>query len=258
LLSNANKYTERDGQIAVVACAEDSDAVVRVSDSGIGIAPETLPKIFDLFVQEKRALDRSQGGLGIGLTVVRGLVALHGGSVSAKSEGLGRGSEFTIRIPLASRETLGAAIPGSPSSSSAVGPESGRLKVLVVDDNADAANMVGESLRTLGYGVRVACDAASALDVAVEFVPDLVLVDIGLPGMNGYELAGRLRGLEAPPRRIVALTGYGHEEDFERSREAGFDEHLVKPVRLDTLRALLDRTGEVEAPPASAHSPTTG
>jgi signal transduction histidine kinase/ActR/RegA family two-component response regulator len=256
LLSNANKYTEAKGQIAVVASAEDSDAVVRVSDSGIGIAPETLPKIFDLFVQEKRALDRSQGGLGIGLTVVRGLVRLHGGSVSAKSEGLGRGSEFTIRIPLASREALAAAAPVEPSSSAALGPEAGGLRVLVVDDNADGADMVCESLRTLGYGVRVAYDAASALEVAVEFAPDLVLVDIGLPGMNGYELAGRLRKMDVPPMRIVALTGYGQEEDFQRSREAGFDEHLVKPMHLDALRALLDRCRDAEAPPRSSPRPT--
>jgi CheY-like chemotaxis protein len=240
LLANANKYTQFGGKISVLAAAEGSEAVIRVLDSGIGIAPETLPRIFELFVQEKRALDRAQGGLGIGLTVVKALVGLHGGSVSAKSEGLGKGSEFAIRIPLSS-PAIPTSIPTPPSSSGSVntGVE---LRVVVVDDNADAASTLGESIRALGCSVRVAHDASSALTAAAEFGANLLLVDIGLPGMNGYELIGHLRGIDTTPKRIVALTGYGQEGDYQRSREAGFDEHIVKPMSFDTLRGVLERS----------------
>jgi signal transduction histidine kinase/ActR/RegA family two-component response regulator/PAS domain-containing protein len=255
LLANATKYTEPKGCIEISAESEAGEAVIRVRDSGIGIAAETLPRIFDLFVQEKRALDRSQGGLGIGLTVVRALVALHGGTVSASSKGLGQGSEFVVRLPIAASDAMVDAIPGAPSSATAIGAAGDRLRVLVVDDNEDAANMLCESLRARGYGVWVAYDGPSALSVASEFEPDLVLVDIGLPGMDGYELVGRLRRLEPPPRWIVAVTGYGHEEDYARSREAGFDEHIVKPMSSETLRAVLDRCAC--AAPSSASTPRT-
>jgi signal transduction histidine kinase/ActR/RegA family two-component response regulator len=240
LLVNANKYTPFGGKISLVALAEPSEAVIRITDSGIGIAPETLPRIFDLFVQEQRALDRSQGGLGIGLTVVKALVELHGGTVSAKSEGLGRGSEFAIRIPLAS-PALAASVPTPASASGPIDTDT-KLRVLVVDDNVDAASMLGESIRALGCSARVAHDAPSALAAAAEFSPNLLFVDIGLPGTNGYELIGPLRAIGPAAKRIVALTGYGQEEDYRRSSEAGFDEHIVKPMSLDTLRGVLERS----------------
>jgi len=239
LLANASKYTEAGGEIGLVAVAEGAEAVVRLHDSGIGIAPEMLPNVFDLFVQEKMALDRSQGGLGIGLTVVKGLVELHGGSVSAHSEGRGKGSEFVIRLPLAASDAPEALPPVAPPVGAAIAQG---LRVLVVDDNTDAAEMLSEALHILGCSARVAHDGETALAAASDFAPDLALVDIGLPIMNGYELAGRLRRLDAAPKRIVAVTGYGQEGDYLRSREAGFDEHLVKPVDLDALRAVLDRS----------------
>jgi signal transduction histidine kinase/CheY-like chemotaxis protein len=243
LLSNAAKYTEPGGEIAVVAVAEGSEAIVRVRDSGIGIEPEVLPRVFDLFVQEKRALDRAQGGLGIGLTVVKSLVDLHGGSVSAHSQGRGKGSEFVIRLPLAPGEEH-AAIPVAPPPSYVPDPTptEDRLRVLVVDDNADAADMLREALRVLGCSVQIAHDGEAALVAASGFAPDVALVDIGLPIMNGYELAGHLRRMEAAPKRIVAVTGYGQETDFQRSRQAGFDEHVVKPIDLGTLQGVLDRS----------------
>jgi CheY-like chemotaxis protein len=240
LLSNANKYTEDGGAITISARAVDSEAIIAVRDSGIGIAPEALPRIFDLFVQESPALDRTRGGLGVGLTVVKELVVLHGGAVSAASE-VGRGSEFVIRLPLASVETVAPEL----SSRRATG-ETARLvdglRVLLVDDNTDAADMLGTALEAIGCVVKVVYDAPSALVAASSFAPDVALVDIGLPGMNGYELAGRLRELYAVgSMRLVALTGYGHMRDLLRSREAGFDEHLVKPVDLEEIENVLRR-----------------
>jgi signal transduction histidine kinase/CheY-like chemotaxis protein len=253
LLANANKYTEAGGRIQVVAAADGSEAVVSVSDSGIGIAPDTLPRVFDLFVQDKRSPDRTQGGLGIGLTVVKALVELHGGSVSARSAGLGRGSEFTLRLPLAPGEVLAPVRPAPRSSPAVDAGNRGPLRVLVVDDNADAANVLQESVRALGHDVRVAHDGVSALAAAAGFEPELALVDIGLPGMDGYELAGHLHRLASPPRRMVALTGYGRSEDYRLSREAGFDEHIVKPMDIETLRAVIDRSDAVG--PAAVAAP---
>jgi signal transduction histidine kinase/ActR/RegA family two-component response regulator len=252
LLANANKYTEAGGRIQIVAAVDGSEAVVSVSDSGIGIAPDTLPRVFDLFVQDKRALDRTQGGLGIGLTVVKALVELHGGSVSAQSAGLGRGSEFTLRLPLAPHEALASARRAPPSSPAVDAGSREPLRVLVVDDNADAANVLQQSLCAFGHDVRVAHDGVSALAAAAGFEPDLVLVDIGLPGMDGYELAGHLRRLASPPTRMVALTGYGRAEDYRRSREAGFDEHVVKPMDIETLRAVIARS---DAAPTAVAAP---
>jgi signal transduction histidine kinase/ActR/RegA family two-component response regulator len=254
LLANAAKYTEPGGHIGIVAQAEGSDAVVRVRDSGIGIEPEALPRVFDLFVQEKRALDRAQGGLGIGLTVVKSLVDLHGGSVAAHSKGRGKGSEFVIRLPLASVDHPGASVPEAPPSSPTLGSSSaeGRLRVLVVDDNTDAADMLREALRVLGCSVQVAHDGEAALAVASDFSPDLALVDIGLPVMNGYELVAHLRRLDTAPKRIVAVTGYGQEADYLRSRDAGFDEHVVKPIDLGKLQEVLERSRHAMAGGAPA------
>jgi signal transduction histidine kinase/CheY-like chemotaxis protein len=255
LLANAVKYTRRGGEISVVALAEGSEAVVRVRDSGIGISPEMLPRVFDLFAQEKGALDRAQGGLGIGLTVVKTLVELHGGRVSAHSEGRTRGSEFVIRLPLASDDA--PAVAASTTAPPRRVPVEHRLRVLIVDDNSDAANLVGDALGVLGCLVRIAYDGASALVAAVEFEPELALVDIGLPILNGYEVAERLRRLDVPPRSIVAVSGYGQHADRLRSREAGFDDHIVKPVGLDILRKLVTAPDGERAFEPSPEAPGT-
>jgi signal transduction histidine kinase/ActR/RegA family two-component response regulator len=252
LVANAAKYTERGGRIGIDAVSQESMAVVRVHDSGIGIAPEALPRIFDLFVQDKRELDRAQGGLGIGLTVVKRLVELHGGSVSAHSDGRGKGSEFVVRLPLASDAVPEAARSQPSLVSPIVKPTEDSFRVLVVDDNADAADMLREALGVLGCAVQVAYDGAAALIAASGFAPDLALVDIGLPIMTGYELVGHLRRLASAPRRIVAVTGYGQEGDFVRSRAAGFDEHIVKPIEFSSLQELLDRSRRPESLDAPA------
>jgi signal transduction histidine kinase/CheY-like chemotaxis protein len=243
LLSNANKYTPAGGAIAVSARAIGSEVIITVQDSGVGIAPEALPRIFDLFMQESPALDRARGGLGVGLTVVKELIGLHGGSVSAESEGVGRGSCFIIRLPLAPVE---AEAP-EPSSGQAKGEMTAivvGLRVLLVDDNADAADMLGAALRAIGCVVQVVYDGPSALSAAASFQPDVALVDIGLPGMDGYAVGGRLRELYGVgSMRLVALTGYGHERDVLQSHEAGFDEHLVKPVDFEEIENVLRRAG---------------
>jgi PAS domain S-box-containing protein len=243
LLNNAAKYTDPGGRIELIVEIEGEMVALRVRDNGIGITPEMLPQIFDLFVQVERRLDRSQGGLGIGLSLVRNLVEMHGGSVTALSAGLGRGSEFVIRLPrldVAGRRGAPAAAPPTPADSP-LPEQSHGFRILVVDDNEDSANSLAKLLRrVLGQNVEVAYDGASALERARIFHPDLVFLDIGLPGMDGYEVARRLR--ESPENRtpvLVALTGWGQEEDRRRSREAGFDRHLVKPIDPDMLGGLL-------------------
>jgi signal transduction histidine kinase len=240
LLTNAAKYTEKGGMVAMRAEAQQDTAVLRVRDSGIGIAPEMLPRVFDMFTQERQALDRTQGGLGLGLTIVRNLTELHGGTVQALSEGRNRGSEFVVRLPLALGAAAGAAsseAPGIPVMALGSGPS-----VLVVDDNEDAAMMLADYLESLGYRVRAAHDGPAALKAASEVAPDIALLDIGLPVMDGFELAARLRqsGL-GPDLKLVAITGYGQAADRERTRESGFDAHLVKPVDLDVLAELLQQ-----------------
>jgi CheY-like chemotaxis protein len=198
-----------------------------------------LPRVFDMFTQERQALDRNQGGLGLGLTIVRNLVALHGGTVEVHSEGRNRGSEFTLRLPLASGhaaqvegETSGAVQPRAQGT----GPS-----ILIVDDNEDAAAMLAEYVKSLGYRVRTAHDGPAALKIAFDAPPDIALLDIGLPVMDGYELATRLRELAMGPQmKLIAVTGYGQAEDRKRSRESGFDAHLVKPVDLDVLAELIE------------------
>jgi signal transduction histidine kinase/ActR/RegA family two-component response regulator len=242
LLTNAAKYTEPGGKIEVTAEAEDSQVLVRVRDSGIGIAPETLPSIFDLFVQEKGSLDRAQGGLGIGLTVVRSLMHLHDGSVEAKSAGLGQGSEFVVRLPLAPDQASEPVRHASPQAKPGHGV---RRRVLIVDDNLEAAGMLATLLEAHGHDTSVAGDGPSALAIAPAFKPEVALLDIGLPVMDGYELARRLRGMDGfAATRLVAITGYGQASDRRSSSEAGFDEHLVKPVNVDALIKILSRAGE--------------
>lgn len=236
LLNNAAKYTDEGGRIQLEVQREGAMAAMRVRDNGIGIAPELLPHVFDLFTQASRSLDRSQGGLGIGLTLARQLVELHGGTVDARSGGPGQGSEFIVRLPALAAEPL-MRVEHPMTEARPVGTG---LRVLVVEDNEDAAEMMAFLLQASGHQVAVAADAIAALDTAGAFHPDVILCDIGLPGMNGYELAQRLRTLpQLAGTRLIALTGYGQEEDRRRAREAGFDHHLIKPVEPRTLETLL-------------------
>jgi PAS domain S-box-containing protein len=238
LLNNAAKYTEEGGCIRVTVERGPNEALIRVRDTGIGISAEMLPRVFDLFTQADKSLDRSQGGLGIGLTLVQRLVELHGGTVEAHSAGLGQGSEFVVRLPL-----MGAVRTGSgpaPVSADGEEPSSRGRRVLIVEDNHDAAETLGLLLESTGQEVHVVHDGTAAVQAARSFRPDVVLLDIGLPGMNGYDVARRLRAeRDLGQPLLVALTGYGQEEDRTRAREAGFDLYLVKPVDPDALKALL-------------------
>ena len=237
LLTNAAKYTPAGGQIIVRAADEDGTLVVRVRDTGIGISAEVLPTIFDLFVQERQASDRSQGGLGLGLAIVRNLVERHGGAVSAHSEGPGCGSEFTVRLPKA------AAVSGAMSDLPRIAPpcdpqraSTVPLDILVVDDNQDSAEMLAEALKAHGHRAQVAHDGPSALRLAREQCPAVAILDLGLPVMDGFELAARLRELPGLAMiRLIALTGYGQHSDRERTRATGFHHHLVKPVEFQAL-----------------------
>jgi signal transduction histidine kinase len=235
LLDNAAKYSERAGRISVEARREDEGAVVTVRDSGIGIPEDMLARIFEAFTQVGDDERRSQGGLGIGLTLARILVQKHGGSLTAFSEGRGRGSEFTVRLPLAA-EGSAAASAGGP----ALGEGAAAVSVLVVDDNRDAADSLGILLRRLGAEARVFHDGASALRALETFRPALALLDIGMPGMDGFEVARRIRDMPGlSDLKLVALTGWDHEGVRARARTAGFDEHLVKPMSADDLQALM-------------------
>ncbi|MEO8453387.1 MAG: ATP-binding protein, partial [Gemmatimonadota bacterium] len=235
LLTNAAKYTDEAGHIRLAVDQEGDECVVRVSDTGIGMTPELLPRIFDLFTQSERSLDRAQGGLGIGLAVVQRLVEMHGGRVEAHSS-LGRGSEFVVRLPV-----LRSPAPPVPApATEPLASTSPSVRVLVVDDNLDSAESLAMLLQQAGHQVRVAHSGSTALEVAVDYRPQVVLLDLGLPGMNGYEVAKRLR--QEPMLRnlvVVAVTGYGQAEDRQRSRAAGFDHHFVKPVDFGQLQITL-------------------
>ena len=243
ILANAAKYTDPEGEISIDLQEQQGTAVISVQDNGVGMSAELLPKIFDLFVQSERSLDRSQGGLGIGLSVVRQLVGMHQGTVTARSPGMGQGSTFEIRLPCVATPAREA--PKSTPTAAAT------KRVLVVDDNQDAADSLSALLQVYGHEVRTVYEGESALALAAQFAADVVLLDIGLPGLNGYEVAGRLRAMDAAVR-LVALTGYGQPEDVKRALRAGFDAHLVKPVDLDhVLQALADHGAE-ETSPSSA------
>jgi two-component system CheB/CheR fusion protein len=240
LIDNAVKYTERGGRIIVTAARDGQSAEIRVKDTGVGIAPELLPLIFDMFTQADLPSERSQGGLGVGLALVERLVKLHGGTVSARSEGLGMGSEFTIQLPLAVK--AGTPLPRT-EPSAAEQPSEGHCRALVVDDNEDSAESLALLLRTMGHDVRTAYNGADALSAAATFHPDIAIMDIGLPRMSGYEVAARLR--EEPWASnlvLVALTGWGQETHRRRSAESGFKHHLTKPVDLDVLQRILAET----------------
>ena len=236
LLTNAAKYTDAGGRIALAARNEDDEVVITVRDTGMGIAAELLPRVFDPFTQGDRSVARSEGGLGIGLTLVRQLAEMHGGRAAAASEGPGRGSEFTVRLP-----ALGGPVSrvvGPPGELPRVARQGAR--VLVVDDNIDQAAGLSRFLKLLGHDVRVAHAGQGAVELALAHRPEVVLLDIGLPDMDGYEVVGRLRSEECcKGSLIIAVTGYGQPEDLRRSREAGFDHHLVKPLDHDALLTLL-------------------
>ena len=240
LLNNAAKYTAPGGEIYLVADREGDEAVIRVRDNGKGIEPELLPHIFELFVQGNRSTDRAEGGLGVGLTLVRSLVELHGGRVEARSTGSGQGSEFCIWLPLlpAVEEHI---------SDEATGDEEKAkpLRILVVDDNVDSAEMVSMLLEIEGHTVTVASSGLAAIEAALKQTPDVALVDIGMPGMDGYEVARRMRALPVLQHTaLVAVTGYGQQEDIQKSRDAGFHDHLVKPIDMETLKQVLRKIDE--------------
>jgi two-component system CheB/CheR fusion protein len=238
LLNNAAKYTPRGGRIWLSARSGGAEAVVSVRDNGLGIPPEMLPNVFQMFTQIDRNLQRAQGGLGIGLALVKSLAQMHGGGVQVASEGAGQGSQFTLHLPLAEPSQSARAGLSANGHRTAARP---RRRVLVVDDNRDGADSLGMLLRVSGEEVRVAYDGPSALETAVTFRPEIALLDIGMPGMSGYELAGALRERDDSKRLVlIAMTGWGQEDDRRRTREAGFCAHLVKPVDFPKLQALLD------------------
>jgi PAS domain S-box-containing protein len=244
LLNNSAKYTEPQGHIWLTAHREGHVVVLRVRDDGLGISAELLPRIFDLFVQANHGKDRAKGGLGIGLSLVRNLVEMHGGTITAHSEGPGKGSEFVVRLPLPSGEWRVASDEPEDLSSLATrhSPLATKRRILVIDDNVDAADSLAVLLRLDGHQVRVAHDGRAALEAIAAEAPELVFLDIGLPGMDGYEIARRIR--EQPDGKhmvLVALTGWGQEEDRRRSKEAGFDHHFVKPVEPAAVQQLLAR-----------------
>jgi CheY-like chemotaxis protein/anti-sigma regulatory factor (Ser/Thr protein kinase) len=246
LLNNAAKYTPAGGRIRLRVWREDGQAQVAVSDTGVGIAPEALGSVFEMFTQVRSSLDRAQGGLGIGLSLVRRLVELHGGRVSAASDGAGQGSTFTVRLPLRPAGARPGAAPANDGA--AAGPGSRPLRVLVVDDNADAADCLVALLGLLGHATRVAHDGPAGLRAAQEFKPDVAFLDIGLPGMSGHDVARAIR--RAPGLHemvLVALTGWGAAGDLAQSHEAGFDQHLTKPVSFEALAQALAAAEEVRS-----------
>ncbi len=239
VLTNSAKYTDPEGQITIRSFAADGMAVLQVTDNGVGISPDLLPRIFDLFVQSERTLDRSQGGLGIGLSVVKRLIDMHGGTVVARSAGIGHGTTFEIRLPIIARPR--AVVDPHPPVDLAA------HRILIVDDNVDAADTLALLLELEGHETQAVYVSADAVERAQSFAPDFILLDIGLPGMNGYELAQKFRSMpELKDARLIALTGYGKSEDHQRTKAAGFNDHLVKPVDAATLKLALARASNTD------------
>jgi signal transduction histidine kinase/CheY-like chemotaxis protein len=242
LLGNAAKYTDPGGRISVSVVSDDQRVSVVIQDNGIGIPQEMLTKVFEMFTQVPASQNRSAGGLGIGLTLVQRLIELHGGRVSAYSRGTGHGSTFTVSLPQLVRPPMAVRTPRPPDRDEAAArcfAANAGLRVLVVDDNQDAGETMQTLVELMGPQARLARDGASALEIAADFDPHLVLLDIGMPGMDGYETARRLRALSGMHARLVALTGYGSAQDRERALQAGFDDHLVKPLPPQAVEALL-------------------
>lgn len=240
LLNNAVKYTDEGGRIRLSAERDGPHALIRVADNGRGIEPSALPMLFDLFYQADQTLDRARGGLGIGLSLVKNLVALHGGQVSARSEGLGKGSEFTVSLPRVSRSGENA-----PALERLPPPTAVKLRILVVDDNRDSAESLAYLLRRSGHTVLTAHDGHNALKHAFSARPDVLLIDIGLPGLNGFEVCRQARSGGLDQALIIAVTGYADEDSRVRSDEVGFDTHLAKPVRIPVLQNLLAKHAEL-------------
>jgi CheY-like chemotaxis protein/anti-sigma regulatory factor (Ser/Thr protein kinase) len=234
LLNNAAKYTERGGQIRVSMEAAGGMASVTVADTGLGIQPDLLSRIFDMFTQLQAHRDRAQGGLGIGLTLAKRLVEMHGGTIEAQSEGVGSGSRFVVRLPITLDADVEDDVRGRESFSASVG-----YRVLVAEDNPDAAEMMRLMLEFKGHDVQVAADGMEAIALAERFAPHIAFVDIGMPRMDGYDVARGIRERLGAGVVLVALTGWGQDEDKRRSREAGFDHHLTKPPEPEVLERLI-------------------
>ncbi|HEX3062338.1 MAG TPA: ATP-binding protein [Usitatibacter sp.] len=246
LLNNAAKYTESGGRVWLSLEAQGGEAVLRVRDSGIGLDPHALSTIFDMFVQVDRSLERTQAGLGVGLTLAKRLVTLHGGTIAGRSDGGGLGSEFEVRLPLATAAVAGE---GAQAPEAAAAVAARRLRILVADDNVDAATSFAALLAARGHEVRVAHDGAQALAIARSFEPDVAFLDIGMPRVQGYEVARRMREEEATRRTLlVALTGWGRDDDRQRASEAGFDRHLVKPPDPEEIDRILEGAAARTAP----------
>jgi CheY-like chemotaxis protein len=236
LLSNAAKFTDDGGCVWLSVERDGQQAVIHVRDTGIGIAVAELPRLFDMFTQVDSSLERTRDGLGIGLTLVKTLVEMHGGTVEARSEGLGRGSEFVVRLPI-----LAEASGPRPREAFRAAASTVRRRVLIVDDNEDSAESLAILLQLSGHETHVAHDGVEATDIAQCVRPDVILLDIGLPGLNGYEVCRRIRAQPwGSAVTLVAVTGWGQQEDRQRAREAGFDTHVVKPVEHEDLLKLLD------------------
>jgi PAS domain S-box-containing protein len=235
VLNNAAKYTDKGGRITIRATGDEQWVTVTIEDSGMGIAPDLLPRVFELFTQAEQGLERSQGGLGVGLSVAKRLVEEHGGEIEATSEGLGRGSLFRVRLPRAA-----ASQPEQRAASVTAAPRGTSRRVLAVDDNEDSVDMIRMFLESLGHEVRVAFDGPAALETATAFAPELVLLDIGLPGLSGYEVAERMRRIPSCARvPIIAMTGYARDADRAQAERAGFTSHLAKPISIDRLESLV-------------------
>jgi CheY-like chemotaxis protein len=236
LLNNAAKYTEKGGRIELEAEREEVTARIAVRDNGVGIPAAMLPRVFEMFTQVDRSLERSQGGLGIGLSIVKRLVEMHGGTVEAHSGGHGQGSEFVVRLPILGAD---AGISQCPEPEERAGVPA-RRRILVADDNVDSASSLAMMLTLMGNEVHTAHDGAAAVEAAAEIRPDVILLDIGMPRMNGYDACREIRSRSwGKGILILALTGWGQDEDKRRSREAGFDDHLVKPVEPAALEKWL-------------------
>ncbi len=245
LLSNAAKYTDRGGRIEVTMDTSGQQVSICVRDNGSGISPALFPKLFKIFEQGSATIDRAKGGLGIGLALVKSFVELHEGSVTASSAGIGCGSTFKVTLPLLDQPAVAAQASGV-----TVGVSRAAVRVLVVDDNIDALESLRDYLAHQGHDVMTASEPLQALKLAEQFQPDVAVLDIGLPGMDGYALASALRTSFPPDRlRLVALTGYGQTKDFQRSRQAGFETHLVKPVALEALDAAINAAPTLRSVP---------
>jgi CheY-like chemotaxis protein/two-component sensor histidine kinase len=242
LLHNSTKFTDPDGQITVEAWSDPRHAHLVVRDNGIGISRETLPKLFEPFSQEESSLGRNGGGLGLGLALVKGLVELHGGAISAHSDGPGRGSEFRVRLPLAVEQ---AQAPAGESAASRPSARPAGYRVLIVEDSPPIAKIFAMLLQQMGHDARIADGGAAALEQIAAWRPDIVFSDISMPGMSGYELARQIRQhAGGDDILLVAMTGHGQAEDRQRALDAGFDEHLIKPAEMDRLEAIFQRAAQ--------------